>query len=110
MRGRFPRDGWTEHEAVHGIAAGVFRGDILIFHFYADFQTFVRQENRDHSSLREAPLAPTVAGVLFFEEPVHGPLDVLAEILCQEQTNFVGVGNLGRSALFFFSSSGRGWN
>src|SRR5437660_3158888 len=109
---RFPRDCWTDGETVHGIAARVLRRDILIFHFYADFQAFVRQENRHHRSLREAPLAPTVPGVLFFKEPVHGPFDALEEILGKEKTNFVRIGNLGWSAFFllFFSFAGRRWN
>src|SRR5262249_30466648 len=79
------------------------------FHFYADFQTFVRQENRHHRSLREPPFAPAVAGVLFFKEPVHRPFDTLEEILSKEQTNLVRIGNLGRPA-FFLSSSRRWWN
>src|SRR5439155_15896836 len=41
---RFPCDAWTDDESVHGIAACVFDGEILIFHFYADFQALVRQE------------------------------------------------------------------
>jgi hypothetical protein len=39
---------------------------------------------------------------------------VLAELLSEKQTNFVGIGNLRRTALFlllFFSSCSRGrWN
>ena len=96
------------------IAACIFDGGILIFHFYADFQTLVRQENRSHGGLRETPFAAAIAGILFFEEPVHGPLDVLAEILGEKQTKFVGIGNFGRAALFlllFFSSfTHRRWN
>src|SRR5437016_2510731 len=106
---RFPCDAWTDDESVNGIAARVFDGEILIFHFYADFQTLVRQENGSHGALREAPFAAAVAGILLFEEPVHGPLKALAEILGEEQTKFVGIGNLGRSALFFFSLSRRRW-
>ena len=105
LRCRFPRDGWADGETVQRIAACIFDGQIPIFHFYADFQTLVRQENRSHGGLRETPFAPAVAGILFFKEPVHGPLDVLAEILSKEQTNFVGIGNLGRTALFLFFSS-----
>ena len=107
---RFPRDGWSDGEAVQGIAACVFDSQIPILHFYADFQAFVRQENRRHRSLREAPLASTIPGVLFFKEPVHCPFDAPEELLSKKQTNFVGIGNLGRTALFLFSSSGRGWN
>ena len=89
------------------IAPCIFDGGILILHFYADFQTLVRQENRSHGGLRETPFPSAIAGILFFEEPVHGPLDVLAEILGEEQTKFVGIGNFGRASLFlllFFSS------
>src|SRR6266568_4995753 len=109
LRCRFPRDGWTDDKSVHGIAACVFDGEILIFHFYADFQTLVRQENRHHGALREAPFATAVAGILFFEEPVHGPLNALAKILGEEQTKFVGIWNFWRTALFllFFSSRRR---
>src|SRR6266480_2543979 len=102
---RFPCNGWTDDKTVQGIPARVFDGEILIFHFYADFQALVRQEDGSHGALGEAPFAAAVAGVLFFEEPVHGPLNALAEILGEEQTKFVGIGNFGRSAfflLFFF--------
>src|SRR4029453_2809513 len=99
---RFPCKGWTDHKSVLGIAACVFDGEILILHFQADFQALVRQENGSHDALGEAPFAAAIAGVLFFEEPVHGPLNVLAEILGEEQAKFVGIGNLGRSALFLF--------
>src|SRR6266487_1849053 len=102
---RFPCDCWTDDETVHGIAACLFDGEILILHFYADFQTLVGQENGSHGALGEAPFAAAVAGVLFFEEPVHGPLNALAEILGEKQTKFVGIGNFGRPAfflLFFF--------
>src|SRR5437899_525448 len=109
LRCRFPRDCWTDDKTVHGIAPCVFDGEIFIFHFYADFQALVRQENGSHDALREAPFAAAVAGILLFEEPVHGPLKALAEILGEEQTKFVGIGNLGRSALFFFSLSSRRW-
>src|SRR6266487_5641907 len=105
LRCRFPRNGRTDDETVHGIAACVFDGEILILHFYADFQTLVGQENGSHGALGEAPFAAAVAGVLFFEEPVHGPLNALAEILGEKQTKFVGIGNFGRPAfflLFFF--------
>src|SRR5205807_10513860 len=52
-----------------------------------------------------------VSGVLFFKEPVHRPFDALEEILRKEQTNFVGIGNCGRAALLFLSSSPlRRWN
>src|SRR5262249_45488596 len=59
--------------------------------------------------LGEAPLATAVAGILFFEEPVHGPLKALEEFLGKEQTNFVRIGNFGRAVLFLFflSSSWR---
>src|SRR5205814_10257329 len=110
---RFPCNGWAEDETVHGIAACVFRGNILIFHFYSDFQTLVRQENWNHRSLREAPLASTVSSILFFKEPVHRPFDAIEEFLSKEQTNFVGIGNPGWAALFlllFLSSSRRGRN
>src|SRR5438552_1415974 len=109
LRCRFPRDCWTDDKTVHGIAACVFDGEILIFHFYADFQALVGQENGSHDALGEAPFAAAVAGVLFFEEPVHGPLKALAGILGEEQTKFVGIGNLGRSALFLLSLSRRRW-
>src|SRR5437773_7780936 len=110
LRCRFPRDCWTDDKTVHEIAACVFDGEILIFHFYADFQTLVRQENGSHDALGEAPFAAAVAGVLLFEEPVHGPLKALAEILGEEQTKFVGIGNFGRSALFLlFFSRRRRW-
>src|ERR1700730_16866748 len=104
LRCRFPRDGWPDGETVQRIAACIFDRQIPIFHFYADFQTLVRQENRRHRSLRETPFAATVAGVLFFKEPVHRPFDMLAEILSKEQTNFVSVGKLGWAALFLSSS------
>src|SRR5262249_3002228 len=110
LRGRFPRDCWTEHEAVHGIAACVFRRDILIFHFYADFQAFVRQENRRQCRLRETPFTSAIAGILLFKKPVHGPFDSFEEILREKQTNFVGIGNLGWAALLFFSCRCRRWN
>src|SRR6266480_4555142 len=110
LRCRFPRDGWTDDKSVHGIAACVFDGEILIFHFYADFQTLVRQENGSHGALGETPFAAAVAGVLLFEEPVHGPLKALAEILGEEQTKFVGIGNFGRATLFLlFFSRWRRW-
>src|SRR6266566_4392317 len=105
LRCRFPRNGRTDDETVHGIAACVFDGEILILHFYADFQSLVGQENGSHGALGEAPFAAAVAGVLFFEEPVHGPLNALAEILGEKQTKFVGIGNFGRPVfflLFFF--------
>src|SRR5262249_8040389 len=104
---RFPSHGWTDDETVHGIAACVFGGDVLIFHFYANLQPFVRQKNRYHRSLREAPLASAVPSILLFEEPVHRPFEAIEELLSKEQTNFVGIGNLGRAALFFFFSSPR---
>src|SRR5207249_8093649 len=99
-----PREGRTNDEAVQWIAARVFRGDILIFHFDADFQALVRQENGSHDSLREAPLAPTVAGIFFFEKPVHGPFKSPGEFLSKKQTKFVGIGNLGWSAFFLLFS------
>ena len=108
---RFPRESWADDETVQRIAARVFGRDIFIFHFYADFQTLVRQENRSHNSLREAPLATAVAGIFFFEKPVHGPFKSPGEFLSEEQTKFIGIWNLGRSAfflLFFFSSCSRG--
>jgi hypothetical protein len=86
---------------VQRVAASVFNGDILIFHFYADFQTLIRQENRHHRSLREAPFPSAIARIFFFEKPVHGPLDVLSEILSEEQSKFVGIWNFWRTALFF---------
>ncbi len=107
LRRRFPRDGWTDCKAVYGIAARILRRDIPIFHFYSDFRAFVRHENGCQRSLREAPLAPTVAGVLFFKEAVHGPFNALEEILGKEQTDFIGVRDLWRAALFLFSSSRR---
>src|SRR6266496_4836833 len=106
---RFPCDCWTDDETVHGIAACVFDGEILILHFYADFQSLVGQENGSHGALGEAPFAAAVAGVLFFEEPVHGPFHALAEILGEEQTKFVSIGNFGGSALFLLSLSRRRW-
>src|SRR5437763_3958723 len=105
VRWRFPREGWAEYVAGHGSAARIFRSDVPILHFYTDFEAFVRQKNRRHSSLREPPLAATIAGVLFFKEPVHGPFDAPEEFLGEEQTNFVGIGNLGRAAFFLLSSS-----
>ena len=110
MRRRFPRDCWTDNETVHRIATRVLRCDILVFHFDADFQAFVRQENGNHRSLRETPLPPAVAGILFFKKPVHGPFDALEELLGEKQTNFVRIGNFGRAALFLLSSSRRRWN
>src|SRR6266550_744813 len=107
---RFPCDAWTDDESVNGIAARVFDGEILIFHFYANFQTLVRQENGSHGALGEAPLAAAVAGVLFFEEPVHGPFHVLAKILGQQKPKFVGIGDLWRSTFFLLSAGRRGWN
>src|SRR5207253_6922547 len=62
-----------------------------------------------HGALGEAPLAAAVAGVLFFEEPVHGPFHVLAKILGQQQTKFVGIGNLWRATFFLSSRSRRRW-
>src|SRR6266702_7775611 len=57
LRCRLPSDAWTDEESVHGIPACVFYGEIFIFHFYADFQPFVRQENGSHGALGETPLA-----------------------------------------------------
>ena len=94
---------------MHGIAACVFDGEILIFHFYADFQALVRQENGSHGALGEAPFAAAVAGVLFFEEPVHGPFHVLAKILGQQEPKFVGIGDLWRSTFFLLFAGRRGW-
>src|SRR5215831_6209033 len=87
------------------IAACIFDGQILIFHFQADFQTLVRQENRSHRSLREAPLAPPIAGIFFFEEPVHRPFDTSEKFLSEKQAYFVGIWNLGRTTLLLLSSS-----
>ena len=76
------------------------------------FRRSLGKRTGSHRGLRETPLAATVAGILFFEEPVHGPLDVLAEILREEQTNFVGIGNFWAARFFFFlfSSPWRRWN
>ncbi len=84
LRCRFPCDGWTDDKTVQGIATCVFDGEIFIFHFYADFQTLVRQENGSHGALGEAPFAAAVAGILFFQEPVHRPFHALAKILGEE--------------------------
>src|SRR5262249_6224426 len=92
------------------ITARVFRSDILIFHFDANFQAFVRQKNRRHRSLRETPFAPAVASIFFFKEPVHCPFDASEELLGKKQPDFVRVGDLGRTALFFLSSARRRWN
>src|SRR5207245_7103321 len=75
--------------------------------FYANFQTLVRQEERQQHALGKAPVAAAVAGILFFKEPVHGPFKALSEILSEEQTKFVGIRNLGRAALFLLFSSRR---
>src|SRR5437870_3423082 len=107
LRRRFPCHGWTDDKTVQGIATCVFDGEIFIFHFYADFQALVRQKNGSHGALGKAPLAAAVAGVLFFEEPVHGPFHVLAKILGQQQAEFVGIGNFGRATFFFLSSRSR---
>ncbi len=82
----------------------------VVFLYSISMPTFRRSLGRRIgviSGLRETPFPSAIARIFFFEEPVHGPLDVLAEILGEEQTNFVGVGNFGRAALFlllFFSS------
>src|SRR5262249_17861864 len=110
VRRRFPCHCWPEHETVHGIAACVLCRDVSVLHFYAKLEPLVRQENWRHRSLRKTPLSATVAGVLFFEEPVHGPLDATKKFLRQKQPNFVGIGNLWRAALFLFASAWRRWN
>src|SRR6266403_957032 len=91
LRGRFPRDGWADGETVQRIAPCIFDGQIPIFHFYSDFQTLVGQENGSHDALGKTPFAAA-----------------LAEILGEEQTKFVGIGNFGWSALFLLFSS-RWW-
>src|ERR1051326_621669 len=109
LRTRFPRDGWADGETVHGIAACVLRCDIPVFHFYSDLQILVTEQNRRYSSLGKTPFTPPVAGVLFFEEPVHGPFDAFEKILCEKQTQFIRIGNFGRTALFLFFSASRRW-
>src|SRR5215472_10993852 len=81
---RFPRHCWTEHKAIDGIPARILRGDVPVLHFYAEFKSFVRQQNRHHRSLRKTPLSTPVTRILFFKKPVHGPLDVLADVLSEK--------------------------
>src|ERR1043166_1078534 len=114
LRCGFPRNRRPDHEAVERIAACLFCGDILVFHLHTDFETLIGQQNWSHDSLGESPFAAAVAGILFFEEPVHGPLNALAEILGEEQTKLVSIGNFGRAPFFFlllsFFSSWSRWN
>ena len=64
LRGRFPRNGWADGETVQRIAARIFDGDVLIFHFYTDFQALVRQK-KGSSRPGENPFASTVSASLF---------------------------------------------
>src|SRR2546430_14777381 len=86
---------------MHRIAPGIFDREILILHFETYLQSFVFQTNRNTSALGEAPFPAAIAGIFFFEEPVHRPFDAIAEILSEQEPKFVSIRYLGRAALFF---------
>src|SRR5437764_14231540 len=90
------------------VAPCVFDGKILILHFETDLKSFAFQQDRNTSTLGEPPFSAAIAGVFFFEEPVHGPFDAIAEILSEQEPKFVSIGYLGRAALFFLFA-GRRW-
>src|SRR5256886_14085564 len=93
---------------MHRIAPGIFDREILILHFETYLQSFVFQTNRNTGALGEPPFPAAIAGIFFFEEPVHGPFDAIAEILSQQEPKFVSIGDLGRATLFFLFA-GRRW-
>src|SRR6266550_7922478 len=94
---------------MHRIASGIFDSEIFILHFHTYFEPFLFQQNRKGVALSEPPFSAAVAGVFFFEEPVHRPFDTLPEILSQQEPKFVGIRYFGRATLLFlFAGRGRG--
>ena len=93
---------------MHRIASGIFDTEIFILHFHTYFEPFLFQQNRKGRALSEPPFSAAIASILFFEEPVHGPFDAITKILRKQEPKFVGIGHLGRAALFFLFAR-RGW-
>src|SRR4030095_12320528 len=83
------------------VAARIFDREILILHLHAYLQPFLVEQNGHGGALSESPFPAAIAGVLFFEEPVHRPFDPFTEILREKETKFVSIRDFGR-ALFFF--------
>src|SRR4029077_3567939 len=99
--------GRPNDKTMHRIASGIFDGEIFILHFHTYFEPFLFQQNREGGALSEPPFPATIAGIFFFEEPVHRPFDMLPEILSQQEPKFVSIGYLGRATLFFFFAGRR---
>src|SRR2546430_17376195 len=92
---------------MHRIAPGIFDREILILHFETYLQSFVFQTNRNTGALGEPPFPAAIAGIFFFEEPVHRPFDAITEILSEQEPKFVSVRYLRRAALFFLFAGRR---
>ena len=93
---------------MHRIAPRIFDREILILHFETYLQSFAFQKNRNTGALGEPPFSAAIAGIFFFEEPVHRPFDMLPEILSQQEPKFVSIRYFGRATLLFLFA-GRWW-